>query len=252
MSDSSVSSQHPMVHGLRDTLPLLVAAAPFGLVYGALAAGEAGLSPGAAQAMSLAVFAGSSQFAAVGLLTQASGIGIIILTTFVVNLRHALYGAALSPHLRGLPAWLAALIAFWLTDETFAVVSTRWSSVPRRSMIRYHLGSAVGMYVNWNIWTAVGVLGGSRLEGIAGLGLDFAMVVTFIGIVVPLVVTVPRLLSALVAGLGAVLLAGLPNGSGLLIAMLAGIAVGYLAERMGWGASHPGGQDRGSGGEGPA
>lgn len=249
---SDISSSQPFLHGLRDTLPLLVAAAPFGLVYGALAAGEGGLSAAAAQAMSLAVFAGSSQFAAVGLLTQGAGVAIILLTTLVVNLRHGLYGAALSPHTRSLPRWMLALIAFWLTDETFAVTSTHWPYAARREMVRYHFGSAVGMYLNWNLWTAVGVFGGRRLEGLGELGLDFAMVVTFIGIVVPLLTSMPRVLSALVAGLGAVALGGLPNGSGLLVAMLAGIGAGYAAERMGRGASHPRGQGRGSTGEGQA
>ncbi|MCS6825604.1 MAG: AzlC family ABC transporter permease, partial [Caldilinea sp.] len=76
--------------GVRATFPLVVGAIPFGIIFGALAV-NSGLSATAAAAMSAFVFAGSSQFIAAGLVGGGAGVLLIVMTTFVVNLRHALY-----------------------------------------------------------------------------------------------------------------------------------------------------------------
>jgi len=101
--------------GIKDTIPLVIGAVPFGIIFGTLSSAS-GLSPWGALAMSAFVFAGSAQFIALGLLAAGSSIPLIILTTFVVNLRHLLYGVSLMPHLKHLPQrWLLPL-ACWLTD----------------------------------------------------------------------------------------------------------------------------------------
>jgi 4-azaleucine resistance transporter AzlC len=221
-----------LASGAKDTIPLLLGAAPFGTVFGAVAVAS-GLSPGAVMGFSLFVFAGSAQFVAAGLVAQGMSIPLIILTTFVVNLRHALYATSLGPYLRRLPKrWLVPL-AFWLTDETYAVTIRRYGEAaegPHRQF--YQLGSSLAMYLNWQLWTAIGLFAGTRLAGLSEWGLDFAMAVTFIGIVVPLVRTLPMLLCAALAGAAAVLLKGLPSNLGLLIAALAGIAAGALVETL--------------------
>ncbi|MEO0565838.1 MAG: AzlC family ABC transporter permease, partial [Chloroflexota bacterium] len=199
--------------------------------FGTLAVTGAGLSFWGAMGFSLFVFAGSAQFVAVGLLTQGAGLAVIVLTTFVVNVRHALYGASLAPYMKHLSQrWLLPL-AFWLTDETYAIVISRWNDPdgePHKAW--YHLGSSVLMYVNWNFWTLVGVLAGSQFENAAAWGLDFAMVVTFIGIVVPMVTTRPMLACAVAAGITGVVANGLPHNLGLILAAVVGITVGYLTE----------------------
>ena len=234
--------------GAKDTIPLLLGAAPFGTVFGAVAVAS-GLSPAAVMGFSLFVFAGSAQFVAAGLVAQKMSIPLIILTTFVVNLRHALYATSLGPYLKELPKrWLVPL-AFWLTDETYAVTIRRYrqggyrqgrnreglsgqepDDDPHRQY--YQLGSSVSMYLNWQLWTAIGLFAGTKLAGLAEWGLDFAMVVTFIGIVVPLVKSLPMLLCAAVAGAAAVLLKGLPNNLGLIAAALAGMAAGVVFETL--------------------
>jgi predicted branched-subunit amino acid permease len=102
---------------------MVVGAIPFGIIFGAVAVtGSRPLSPAAAMGMSLIVFAGSAQFIAAGLYGQGAGLAIIVLTTFIVNLRHALYSASLAPYMQRLSQkWLLPL-GFWLTDETYAVV----------------------------------------------------------------------------------------------------------------------------------
>ncbi|HLV37370.1 MAG TPA: AzlC family ABC transporter permease [Spirillospora sp.] len=218
------------IAGVKDTFPLVLGAIPFGIIFGALAI-NAGLTPAAAMGMSLFVFAGSAQFLGAGLVEQGATVGIIVLTTFVVNLRHALYSASLAPYLKHLPhRWLLPL-GFWLTDETYAVVIRHYQR-GGESLYKhwYYFGSAVFMYLNWNVCTAIGIVAGQQLQNLEGLRLDFAMVVTFIGIVVPLIITRPMLVCAVVAGMAGVLTYEMPNKLGLMIAALLGIAAGVLAE----------------------
>lgn len=216
--------------GARDTFPMIVGAIPFGIIFGVLGVTN-GLSPAATMAMSLFVFAGSSQFIAANLVGQGVGIPIIVLTTFVVNLRHALYSATLAPHMKHLSQkWLLPL-GFWLTDETFAVVITRYNrddASPYKHW--YHFGSSVAMYINWQFWTLVGLLAGQSFQGIENLGLSFALVVTFIGIVVPSIRTRPILVSVIVAGVVAVLAYPMEHKLGLIVASLAGVIAGVVAE----------------------
>ncbi len=217
--------------GARDTVPVIVGAIPFGILFGALAI-NAGLSIFATMGMSLFVFAGSSQFVAAGLIGQGAGLLVIIVTTFVVNLRHGLYAASLGPYLKKQSQrWLVPL-GFWLTDETYAVVVQRYERADdSENQNWYHLGSSVAMYLNWQLCTIIGIVTGTQLQGMADWGLEFAMVVTFIGIVVPLLRSVPMILCALVAGAVSLWLRDVPNQLGLLLGSLAGIATGLLVAK---------------------
>ncbi|WP_229709085.1 AzlC family ABC transporter permease [Silvimonas iriomotensis] len=212
-------------HGARDTLPMLVGAAPFGVIFGTLAS-TAGLPTWATMMMSLVVFGGSSQFVAVTLLASGASIPVIIATTFIVNLRHALYSATLMPHVQGIPKPLRACMAWFLTDETFAIVYHKIDSGEPVRIASYYMGSAAAMYSNWQFWTAVGIVIGQSVPGIAGWGLEFAMVATFVGIVVPLLKSRSQVAAALSAGAVAMLANGLPYKLGLMAAAFAGIAVG--------------------------
>ena len=115
-------SPNLFIRGARDIIPLLIAAAPFGIVYGALAQAN-GLSILATMGMSLFVFAGSSQFVAVTLIGVGAAVPIIILTVFVVNLRHMLYAVSMMPYVSQLPQKTRVLLSFWLTDESYATLS---------------------------------------------------------------------------------------------------------------------------------
>ncbi len=206
--------------GAIDTLPMMAGAAPFGIIFGALAvSGERALSPEAAAGMSLIVFAGSAQFVGLGMQAQGIALPFIVFTTFVVNLRHALYAASLAPFLRHLgQRWLLPM-GFWLTDETYAVAIRRFQQdEPSRDDIgwrRWHyLGSALPFYLNWQICTVIGIFAGRQLGDAASWGLDFAMTVTSIGIVAPLVKSRPRLACALVAAAASLATSPPPNRLG--------------------------------------
>jgi 4-azaleucine resistance transporter AzlC len=223
--------------GMRATLPLVVGAIPFGIIFGAVAV-NSGLSVWATAGMSAFVFAGSSQFVAVGMVASGAGLAVIVLTTFVVNLRHALYGATLAPHMRHLPQrWLLPL-GFWMTDESFLIVINRYNQ-PDRAPYKhwYFLGSAVLMYLNWNLCTWIGIVAGQSIPNPQAWGLEVALPVTFIGMLVPSLRRRSLLLSALAAGAGALVFAGLPNRLGLIAAALLGVAVGVLASP--WDAPEP-------------
>jgi 4-azaleucine resistance transporter AzlC len=218
------------VAGVRDTLPLLLGAFPFGMIYGALAV-TSGLSAAAAMAMSALVFAGASQFIAVGLVAAHTPVAIIVATTFVVNLRHMLYSATLLPHLKPLPQRWRIPLAFWLTDETFAVTIRRFQqNDPVGAKHWYQLGSSIAMYLNWQLWCAAGMVLGDHIPDASGWGLDVAMPVTFIGMIIPFVKTRPMGVCVLTAGAAALLTLGLPYKLGILVSALVGIAAGMAAE----------------------
>lgn len=209
---------------------MLVGAAPFGLIFGTLAIAT-GLPVWLTLGLSALVFAGSSQFVAVSLIGSGAALPVIWLTTLVVNLRHALYSATLLPYARELPARWRWALAFWLTDETFAVVENQLRHhTSLQDGARYWLGSSLAMYFNWQIWTIAGVLLGQSVPGLANLGLDFAMVATFAAIVALQLRDRPVLFAALVAGAVALLARGLPYKLGLMLAAAAGVGAGALAE----------------------
>ena len=221
-----------LLAGMRGISPLVVGAIPFGILFGALAT-SVGVTWWGTMGLSLIVFAGSSQFVAAGLIGQGAGIGIIVLTTFVVNLRHALYSASLATYLKHLPQRWLAVLAFVLTDESYAAVIQRFEQQddsPNKHW--YYVGAAWLMYVNWQICTAIGIFAGQRLQRIGDLGLEFAMVVTFIGIVVPLIKNSPMLVCALAAGTASLVLHSLPHQLGLIVAAVIGIGAGVLVEAL--------------------
>ena len=216
------------IAGARDTLPMLIGAAPFGMIFGTLVA-TAQMHAWQGQLMSLSVFAGSSQFIAVGLIASHTGMLVIWLATFIVNLRHMLYAATLMPHVRHLSQRWRWLLGFLLTDETFAVMDRYYRYHPHAQYGHwYFLGSGLAMYGNWQCWTLIGLLFGAIFPQLQTLGLDFAMVATFIAIVVPQLIRLPHIAAAATAGGVAYLLQDLPYKLGLLAAITLGVAVGLL------------------------
>lgn len=227
--------------GMRDTVPLLLGAAPFGLIFGAMAA-PGGLAAVGAMAMSAVVFAGSAQFIALTLLGSGTAGVVIVLTTLVVNLRHLLYAATLLPFVARLPLRWRVLLAFWLTDETFAVVHQHYAAQERQGEVDaqahwYFLGSCLAMYSNWLAWTAVGVWAGHGWPWLTHWGLEFAMAATFISMIAPLLRQRPALVAALVAGALALLGRGLPYKLGLIVAALGGVLAAVVADE--WLAQRP-------------
>lgn len=223
---------HEFIQGAKATLPLIIGAIPFGIIFGTLAE-PSGLSVWGALAMSLFVFAGSSQFIALGLLAAGAALPVIIATTFVVNLRHLLYAANLVPKVRHLPQRWRMLMAFGLTDETFATVSNRFLKQEDTSLAHwFYLGSFLAMYSNWVLCTAIGVALGELFPDMTEWGLDFAMSVTFIGMVVPYLTNRPMWAAVIVAGVIAMATTAMPHKLGLIVAAISGISVGVMLQTL--------------------
>jgi 4-azaleucine resistance transporter AzlC len=220
------------VLGCRDELPILLGVAPFGMIYGVLALG-AGLPSLTAQLMSSVVFAGSSQFLAAQLIRDGAPGAVVVATIFVVNLRHALYSASVAPWVKHLPARWKALLAYLLTDEAFVVAAARYRRDDHRAdppphRHWYFFGAGITLWSCWQLTTAAGIFLGARVP--ASWSLDFTLPLTFIALVVPGLRDRGGAAAAAVAGLTAVLAAGLPYRLGLLGAGVAGIAAGLWAE----------------------
>lgn len=231
-ASSKKQRRDEFIGGAKATFPLIVGAIPFGIIFGTLAE-PSGLSVMGALAMSIIVFAGASQFIALGLLAAGAALPIIIATTFVVNLRHILYAANLVPKVRHLPQRWRIFMAFGLTDETFAAVSSRYlQQEDIRDAHWFYLGSFCAMYGNWVLCTVIGVALGEIFPDMTQWGLDFAMSVTFIGMVVPYLKNKPMWACVIVAAAMAIATAALPHKLGLLIAAIAGIAVGLSFHMM--------------------
>lgn len=228
-----MSRSQEFLLGCRDILPLILGAIPFGIIFGTLAV-SVGLTGWQAMGMSLLVFAGSAQFIAITLIGGGVGAAVVLLTTFVVNLRHALYSAAMQPFVRHLPKRWRIPLAFGLTDEAYAVIQHRYArddGSPHRHW--FFLGAALTMYTGWQLSTLVGIAFGKAVPDLARWGLDFAMIATFIGIAVPMLRNRPQVAAALAAAAVALLCWQLPYKLGLLAAALAGILVGVWLERAG-------------------
>jgi 4-azaleucine resistance transporter AzlC len=217
-----MSARAEFFAGVRAEVPLLFGAFPFGLIYGYLAR-EAGVPAAAAVAMSSIVFAGSAQFIGTQLFSAATPGLIILLTTFVVNLRHVLYSASLAPYLQHLrPAW-KWLLGYLLTDEAYAVAITRPSSH------WFFLGAGLALWISWQISSALGVVLGARIP--SGWDLEFALPLIFIAITMPMLTDRAARMAAVVAAVIAVLTWAAPMRLGLMAGAIAGIAAGVLAER---------------------
>src|SRR5262245_42538200 len=155
----------------RDSLGIMVSAAGFGLVYG-LSARAAGFSPIEAGAMSVIVFAGAAQFAAVGYVAGGlSWFAIVGLTAFL-NARHLLYAAALAPYLQDRPRWQRAAMAHLLTDEAFALAIAHFRRIGRADVRGYFTGAIVSTFIPWNLATLVGVTLGGSIPDPERFGLD--------------------------------------------------------------------------------
>ena len=212
--------------GVRALLPMHLGVVPFGVIYGVVAL-QSGIPPLAAILMSSIVFAGSAQF----LIAQLVGVGapalLMVGAAGLVNLRHALYSASVAPVLEHLPMRWKLVLSYFLTDEAYAAAIPHLLAEPRSPFAHWILlGAGFALWAGWQIATIVGVVLGAELP--TDWSLDFALPLTFIAIVVPLLTDRRRIAVALAAGALAVLLAGLPYKLGLFFAAIGALALAAI------------------------
>jgi 4-azaleucine resistance transporter AzlC len=209
-------------------LPVVFGYLPIGFAFGILAR-KAGISTGNTLAMSLLVYAGSAQLIAVGLFASGASPFSVILTTFVVNLRHLLMSAALSPYLRTWKKMPIAVFAYELTDETFGLHSVRFPQAGARpgEAIPVNLISQAA----WVTGTLLGVAAGNLVADVRPFGLDYALVAMFVALLVFQIKGKKTLAVAVLSGLlsTVLLLVGVSQWN-VILATLVGATFGVLLE----------------------
>jgi branched chain amino acid efflux pump len=166
--------------GVRDTLTTVVPSIlAYGVVWGGLAR-QAGLSQGELVAMCLLVTAGTAQFVALPMIQSGAPAWLLVLTTYIVNLRHYLMAASLAPRFAHLSRGRLALLAHGVTDESYALTMARFAEHPPHPA--YYAGSAATTYVAWYVGAAAGGVLGGRIPDPHRYGLDFVFPAVFIAI----------------------------------------------------------------------
>jgi len=205
--------------------PLWLGVVPFGLAY-AITARSAGLSLLETQALSALVFAGSAQFSAVGLFAAGAGGAEIVLTTLLLNIRHALYGVSLGRRFR-LTRRERPVAAFFLTDEAFGV-----AAAARESSFPFLLGVELSLFMMWNLATLAGFLLGAAIPDPTQLGVDLIFPLAFLALLVPMLRTRVELGVAVFSGLLALgLHEALPGGLPVLVTGIGGSLLGAYLTR---------------------
>ncbi|WP_235829867.1 AzlC family ABC transporter permease [Frigidibacter oleivorans] len=216
--------------GLREALPFILMVAPFGLLFGVVAQ-EAGLDLYQTMAMTILVIAGSSQFAAAQMIADNAPALIVLATALAVNLRMAMYSASLTPHLGQAPTWQRALVAYLLIDQAYALASVEYDKRPAASLpdkLAYFFGTMTVIAPVWYGATWLGATVGAAIP--PWLALDFAVPITFLAMVAPMLRTLPHLAAATMSVVASLALAWMPHNTGLLAASALAMMAGAQAE----------------------
>lgn len=222
------TSQNEWREGILDGLPVILGYFPYGIAFGVLAK-EAGLSMLLMQLMSLTVYAGTAQLIVVAMIQAGEPISAMIFATFIVNSRLILINSAFSQKIR---VWKSSLmrflVSFYLSDETFVVLSNRHERKPITQ--RYALAVNTTAMFGWAASSALGYLIGSKVGSLHKYGFDFAMTAVLIALAVLLIRNRISVGVAILAGVLGILfeLIGLQRVGLLLAAGIASMAGTYF------------------------
>ena len=216
--------------GVRDGLPFIVMVVPFALLFGVVGI-EAGLSMAQTMSFSVLVIAGASQFAALQLMLENAVIGFVLLAALAVNLRMAMYSAALAPHLGAAPFWQRALVGYLNFDQSYMASIAKYEDNPQMTLqakVAYFLGVALVISPLWCVFTYIGARLGATVP--ADIEIAFILPIAFLSMVAPMLKSLAHVAAAFVSLIVAISLAGLPAGSGLLIAAVCAMLTGVVVE----------------------
>ena len=222
--------------GAMAIVPMLIGVIPFGLVAGVTPV-AGGLGAGAAVGFSTVVFAGASQLAAIDVLTDGGTAVVAALTACTINLRMLLYSASMAPYLARERFGRRMLIAYFMTDQAYAVSITRWAGEPtddaRPETIErrcsYFLGAGLTLWTAWQASTVAGALLGNAVPDSVPLG--FAVPLVFLVLLVPTLSKLHAVVAAAVGGAATVIALELGVGPlSVMIGAIAGVLAGALVD----------------------
>lgn len=231
MTTPKTTSKSAFWAGYRDCLPFILVAGPFGLLFG-VAATDLGLNLLETMTMTVLVIAGASQFTALLLIEENAPTFVIILTAMAVNLRMAMYSAAMVPYLGKASNGMKLLLAYFNVDQTFGLASVRFpqeTSWGVENRTAYFCGASMAIMPFWVLFSYIGAVFGTQIPD--SLALDFALPICFLAIIAPALRTLPHVLAAFTSVLGALLLAWVPFSLGLIIAAIIAMIVGAWSEK---------------------
>ncbi|MFX0540840.1 AzlC family ABC transporter permease [Roseovarius sp. S4756] len=218
--------------GVGAGAPFILVLVPFALLFGVVAT-EAGLTLIETFSFSILVVAGAAQFTAVQLLTEHAPTIIVVVTALAVNLRMAMYSASLTPHLGEAPLGMRAMVAYCMVDQAYACSILAYEKHPGWSMrqkIAFYFGAVTPLMPLWLLFTVIGALVGGRIP--PEFALDFAVPITFLAMIAPMLRTLAHVAAALTSIAVALLLAFMPYSMGLLVAGVVGMMAGAQVELM--------------------
>lgn len=222
------NAEKSLGEGAKAAWPICIGYFPIGLAFGVLAQ-KAGLSPVEIGLMSVLVFAGSSQFIAVSMLTTGAAALSIIVTTFMVNLRHLLMSSSLAVYLPRSSRRFLSLFGYGITDESFAVNMTRFRDGGwhrNQALVVNHVSNAA-----WVVSTIIGGYSGQFIPA-GSFGVDYALSAMFLCLLVFQLRSRIYLVTAGLAGIFAVILSLLiPGNSYVIIASLLAATLGFSLRR---------------------
>ena len=222
------SATQAFLQGLRALLPLTPGVIPFGLVTGVMAV-ELGLSPATAMGMTLLFYSGSAQMVALQLLSNGVLPVAIVATALIINLRFIMYSASLAPHFHGLPRRWTWPLCYLLSDQAYALCTLKFDSGELgRYAHHYYAGTALGMWLAWQLSVLAGVYLGASIP--ESWSLSFAIPLSFLALLVPGIRDRATLGAAVVGGVIAVLAVDMPYNLGLVSAAVGGIVAGLVIE----------------------
>ncbi len=217
--------------GVRDGTPFILVILPFGAVFGVVAT-EAGLNLAQVMGFSVLVIAGAAQFVAVQMMVDNAPVLIVLAASLAVNLRMAMYSASLAPHLGKISWWQRGVVSYFMVDQAYAASILKYEQTPDMTPQRkmsYYFGVITPICPVWYLATWAGAALGTAVP--AGLPIDFAVPITFLALIVPMLRTLAHVAAAMVSILGVMVFAFLPFNLGLLLAALLAMMAGAEVER---------------------
>ncbi|MDQ2088892.1 AzlC family ABC transporter permease [Marimonas arenosa] len=230
MTTTAMTRAQAFWRGYLDCAPFILIVVPYSMLFGVVAR-DAGLDVLQTMSMSVLVIAGASQFTALALLQDQAPVFIALLAALAVNLRMAMYSAALVPHVGHARLGTRVLMSYLMVDQAFAVAVKTYEEQPGMSpaaKVAYYFGCMVLICPFWYGCTLLGALLGRAIP--ESYALDFAVPVCFIALTAPLLRSLPHVFAALISSLAAIAFAWLPWSLGLIVAALIAMTAGAQAE----------------------